>query len=1537
MPATEQTWYNQKVLHVVFAVSALVMALATFWMMAKDHNREWKSWQLADRKKEAWTLAARRDVLADQSASRMTQLSADLRDARGKAISTALLEKFQALVREEDARLENLGAEFQAAEFGDLETVIEAHKIASHSDPEPGGGESTQASAQQTSAQQTSAQQDEAITAREKVFAALDQFIAEAKRREKLFVVEKKFVNADRTAAVSKLGLQVGGGASAKEQAKSQQQIDELDARLTELTGQIATASSYRTDLEGVLGEMDAESVALVKELDLMRTDLKRLDDQIYLNTSNVGEWITRWPVLDALYDGNVRIDQIWLPDLTINYNFSQVARFDRCKTCHRAISTTAAGTASDPDFPTIPANERDLILSLDTPGSKPNGESDADAALKSAYGLVLASEGAINYADVTVQFVVPESPASQAGFATGDILRSVAGTPIFERGQVEGLLLETAHWGAPLSITVRRGLDHPFTSHPRLDLYLTDMSPHSEKVFGCTVCHDGQGSGTDFKWSSHTPSNADQQEKWRNKHDWFDNHHWIFPMKPNRFVESNCMKCHYGKADLQASERFPDPPAPKLVEGWSLVEKFGCFGCHEINGFDGPLKRLGPDLRVEPNYHAVAAQIMQDDGLSEAERGWAEQLVRASGTSDARHALFAALKQDANLAISKGDEARLAESQLTGSRFTGATHNLADGLKDVEVPGQYRKAGPSLRYLRSKIDYSWLSSWINKPSDFRPTTRMPQFFHQHEHLQDDPDQLAITEKFEPIEVRALTEFLLASSNPFEYLTPPAEVTETPSAERGKWLFESRGCLACHSHQDFPDPTADQGPDLSRIGAKLNTEKGRNWLYSWIKEPHRYHARTKMPQLFLDPIAEKDATGQPTGVVTDPAADIAAFLLGVPTDWQPTGIPSRQMSAADVSALEELAIQWLASDKIPTARAKKFLQEGIPEHLSPTLKEAERLLIGINDENRVARQLEFVARQTIGKYGCFGCHDIPGFENAKSIGTALADWGRKETSKLAFGNIHKFLETHGLETDGVDIDPSEDDSHGAHAAEDGHAPDDEHAGHGHLDPMDFFDADSASPDKSYFIQSLNSHSRDGFLWQKLRMPRSYDYKTTKNKGYNERLRMPRFPLDDHQREAIATFVLGLVSEPPAEQFIYHPDARQKAIVEGRQVLDKFNCAGCHTLDMEQWELDFDEETFESPSKVVDFPFLSKHFSDKLVATSEKKDSRGMLHATLHGLPVMDETTGEAVRYDEDGLPLEDDDDESDPYYMFTLWRNALVNGEAWNVGVQDLLVPAKLDGYGPVGGTAHAARGGDLARYLFPRVIERVKQTNPQAKGAEAWGWLPPSLVGEGDKVQTDWLHGFLMDPFPIRPAVMMRMPNFHMDSSDAAKLANYFAASSGASFPYEYKRQQRASYLAMQEALSPQRMNEAMNIVTDGNYCVKCHAVADFQPQGELTTLGPNLANVYRRLRPEYVRNWIANPKGVLTYTGMPVNIPYQPESPHLGGISQDLFQGSSIQQVEGLVDLLMNFDIYTQRQTSIGLMVKPTAESAQTEEGNR
>jgi len=39
---------------------------------------------------------------------------------------------------------------------------------------------------------------------------------------------------------------------------------------------------------------------------------------------------------------------------------------------------------------------------------------------------------------------------------------------------------------------------------------------------------------------------------------------------------------------------------APKLTKGHQIIGEFGCFGCHEINGYKGG-RQIGPDMRLEP------------------------------------------------------------------------------------------------------------------------------------------------------------------------------------------------------------------------------------------------------------------------------------------------------------------------------------------------------------------------------------------------------------------------------------------------------------------------------------------------------------------------------------------------------------------------------------------------------------------------------------------------------------------------------------------------------------------------------------------------------------------------------------------------------------------------------------------------------------------------------------------------------------------------------------------------------------------------
>jgi mono/diheme cytochrome c family protein len=1463
MPATEQTWRDSKLMHLIFGISALAMLVTTVWMLAADHRREWKDYQRKFQNIEAWTAQAR---ISQQRSAQFDQQLTEARDAweaaRREVPDGAQIDRF------EDEVLQNAEQRQQSVNFDALNTSYKNLR---------------------------SAPPDERPALRDELRKQLSHFVTQARFREDGLASGKKFRAADLDVARSEYELGVGNELPKSRLTEMQNRVTTVLKEVEDATVAVQNATEHRKRLESMLGEMTAKEDEAKKSYEDLYGKLVQLEKQLDERQNNTMKEFIGLPIVDAF--SPKKLDQIWLPKLTINYNFRDVARFDRCTNCHQAIDRTAPGSAVDPGY----QREHTVVLTMDTPATRPAELTEPVASvadeearyvrlLREVYGIQLAHEGLLDPTDAVISVVRPQSPAAKARIEVGDVLSAVGDATILNRGAVYNYLLESPTWGKPLSVTVRRGLPSPFASHPRLDLFVGSLSPHKLADIGCTICHDGQGSATAFKWASHTPNDPFQADKWKQEYGWFDNHHWIFPMYPKRFSESLCLKCHHEVTELEPSERFPDPPAPKLVEGFRLIQQFGCFGCHEINGFDGPNRRIGPDIRTEPNYAAAAQALQAGGGLSDQQSEWAGDLVRDPTNVSARHSL--------------------AESLKTAEKLPGdatVTKKLVTLLDDVESPGRMRKVGPSLRHVASKVDFDFLYSWIRKPSDFRPTTKMPQFFGLHEHLGG--DSLEQSQRYEPVEIRSATEYLLAKSQPFEFAKDIKDA-DKGSAERGRMAFEIR-CLACHQHSEFPAGKMTQGPDLSRLGAKLNrpaNKTGKRWLYSWLRNPSNYHPRTLMPNMLLEPTKGLD------GKTSDPLADIAAFLLDSRGDWAPTDVPGRELAAEEERALDSLAVEHLQAALNSRRQAEHYLKTGIPESRRADLKGDEVELVG---EMSVDKKLQYVGRRTISKYGCSGCHDIPGFEDVKPIGTGLADWARKTPDKLAFEQIVEYMKlAHGspgsLEH-AVGPEPKDVSDETIEEADEGEY------GHTHMNFLNL------PAEVGYFMEKLFGHQREGFLWQKLREPRSYDYQKTQNKGYNDRLRMPKFTaLDDAQREAIMTFVLGLVAEPPAPQYVYRGTPRRDAIAQGLEVIEKFNCTGCHTFRLDQWKLAYDPKSFEKPEQVKDYSFLDAHFTPQQVKASVETDNRGLRRATLFGMPVAD-ATGEPIAQSEEGTPLGPEDKNAKRYYFFMPWENALLNGEAWLSGLQRVLVPeAAIEKRFP-------AWGGFLARLAHPVVVAEEKKNNPNQNPDEAWGWLPPPLVGEGRKVQPEWLHTFLLDPFQIRPAVVLRMPKFNMSPADASKMVNYFAAIDGVDYPYNYDPRTRESYLAAKNEQHPDRLGDALKVVTQTE-CVKCHLVGDYTPTGSERNNAPALDRVYNRLRPDFLLPWIANPKRLLPYTRMQANIP--PDKP----VSQALYKGSSEQQLEALIDLLLNYNRYMESRTSIKPMVKvPESDTPQADAGRR
>src|SRR5690606_24091674 len=81
-------------------------------------------------------------------------------------------------------------------------------------------------------------------------------------------------------------------------------------------------------------------------------------------------------------------------------------------------------------------------------------------------------------------------------GLMPGDVIFEIDGDQVRSREEAIRFLMNPVDLadvpGAPLRVTVRRGLEHPFSTHPRLDLFLSSTSPHPIATFGCSTCHEG-------------------------------------------------------------------------------------------------------------------------------------------------------------------------------------------------------------------------------------------------------------------------------------------------------------------------------------------------------------------------------------------------------------------------------------------------------------------------------------------------------------------------------------------------------------------------------------------------------------------------------------------------------------------------------------------------------------------------------------------------------------------------------------------------------------------------------------------------------------------------------------------------------------------------------------------------------------------------------------------------------------------------------------------------------------------------------------
>ncbi len=151
----------------------------------------------------------------------------------------------------------------------------------------------------------------------------------------------------------------------------------------------------------------------------------------------------------------------------------------------------------------------------------------------------------------------------------------------------------------------------------------------------------------------------------------------------------------------------------------------------------------------------------------------------------------------------------KVANSKIDGhiQQLDFENHSLMQDMK---------KVGPNLKDIRLKLNKNWIPVWLKKPTDFRPTTKMPNF------------------RLTDHQIQAISAYLWQSAltDPFQHKSPETPTTaKNCSRPAAAWLaIPSAKAIRCMG--------GTFAANLTREGEKANYD----YLVRWIHNARAAHA-----------------------------------------------------------------------------------------------------------------------------------------------------------------------------------------------------------------------------------------------------------------------------------------------------------------------------------------------------------------------------------------------------------------------------------------------------------------------------------------------------------------------------------------------------------------------------------------------------------------------------------------------------------------------------------------------------------------------
>ncbi|MED5329861.1 MAG: c-type cytochrome [Planctomycetota bacterium] len=554
-------------------------------------------------------------------------------------------------------------------------------------------------------------------------------------------------------------------------------------------------------------------------------------------------------------------------------------------------------------------------------------------------------------------------------------------------------------------------------------------------------------------------------------------------------------------RLDLFLSDGSPQP-----------MNDFGCTACHWGRG---------QAVEFDRTFHVPAADAWESK--AEKEERW----IADFGYDPTRH-YWDWPMIPADRSYSSCYQCHSDQHRLDGAPEYNRPRALVEDLGcygcHKMVGFEYlRKPGPDLTHIATKTTEAWAAKWLMSPKSFRPTTRMPHFWNQsnaggrgdvdafpgQSELSIDSDaqwdnqsdtKVADWRRRNEVEARSIISYVFDQSRKavgesgFELLGHPKWIVPG-DVSKGREVFQNRGCLGCHSIEKEGWVASDHGPDLSAIGSKVGTD----WIYNWVSDPKHYDPRTAMPSLRL---------------TFEEAWDVTAYLTTFTNpDWE-----SRPDVTGDWEILKGIAMESLSST---------YGEAGAKAQIESMERDG--------GHGAVER---FVGQKMLSRYGCAGCHRVPGHYDDKSIGVDLTQEYLKQLSKFDFA----FEASHELEHPSL-----------------------------HHTRLDWLRGKLEDPRRfdrlPVVVAGEGGHPSISHFDQKVKAPA-------------DKLKMPNFYLSEAEISDVVTFLLGFRADGIDSTMERHLDEPEWKVERASRLITERNCTGCHRMGHIPTPLVLDEDTID---------------------------------------------------------------------------------------------------------------------------------------------------------------------------------------------------------------------------------------------------------------------------------------------------------------------------------------------------------------------